>query len=368
MATIHPLVNEKARLREVDTPAPEPVRTARGRISGILFFLLVTVIAVASWFFFSNLFNQRASVTATPVAKVKIGEDIFVPAAAQTPPPVIRLPTLGAANEPDTKAPVIDAAKEPQPDAIEATTAPPPVVATNITPDIKREPRKTPRSSVVAIAKPAPLPRAIEKARLPTADVDVESTTPVVGNPSPHLDISTISVMPRSAPTRDSGTEIARYTTPSFVPDITPIEFETKNIPAPPLPNTVSKKPVQRKSGLVIIVNKANFENMARTDISNIYRDRITRWPSGERILVMNLPFKSGERQRFSTEILEMSPLDAATESSNRAITNRVQNESRTKNSDVVVSYIARHPNAIGYVPASAVENNDNVRVVYTLP
>ena len=63
-----------------------------------------------------------------------------------------------------------------------------------------------------------------------------------------------------------------------------------------------------------------------------------------------------------------MSPLDAATESSNRAITNRVQNEYRTKNADVVVSYIERNPNAIGYVPAAAITDNDNVRVVYTIP
>lgn len=354
-------------MREASTPAPERARTALERNSGIRLVLLVTIIAVASWLFFSNLFHHRTSVTAPPIANARNAELMFMPVAAQTPPPVIRLPSMDAENESDTNSPVIEAAVEPQIDPIESTTATTGVVVRITKPDISFEPRNAPSNRVVAIAKTAPLPRAIAPERLPTADVSIE-LPPVAGITAAQLDISNMSVISSSAPARDSGATVVRYTTKSPEPDIAPVDSATISAYAAPPQDTASKQPVQHNAELVIIVNKANFKRLVKTDISNIYRDRITRWPSGERILVLNLPLESGERRRFSTAILEMSPLDAATESSNRAITNHIQNEYRTKNSEVVVSYIERHENAIGYVPASAIENNDNVRVVYTIP
>ena len=143
-----------------------------------------------------------------------------------------------------------------------------------------------------------------------------------------------------------------------------PLESEVTNVAA--ASDRVDRK--LRKRGLVIIVNKANAEKLSKTDIRNIYRDRITRWPSGDRILVLDLPLESVERRAFSSAILNMSARDAATETSNAIITNRMQNEHRVKNPRVIVSYVERHKNAIGYVPAEILSADDDVRVAYSIP
>lgn len=133
-------------------------------------------------------------------------------------------------------------------------------------------------------------------------------------------------------------------------------------------PETPVRHATQKYSGVVVIVNKANSNRITRSDISNIYQDRVTRWPSGDRIVVLDLPLDSGERDRFSSEMLNMSALDAATERSNRAITNRVRNEIRTRNAKAILSYVERNENAIGYVPAEMLNENEAIRVVFSIP
>lgn len=193
------------------------------------------------------------------------------------------------------------------------------------------------------------------------------SPAPISSSKSRRIEIENEIRRPRSDTTgnsipldlRNADTLINTTTTPRELTSSSATEL------SPDLP---SKIMTRKNSGLVVIVNKANSKLLTKSDISNIYSDRITRWPSGERILILNLPLDSSERQRFTAAILDMSPQDAATDWSNRTITNRSQSDYRTKNAQVVVSYVERHENAIGYVPVAVLSENDNVRVVYSIP
>lgn len=190
---------------------------------------------------------------------------------------------------------------------------------------------------------------------------------PTSRNTNRRLDIENELLPPSSVTMRKSIPPDTRNADTLINTIATPRDF-TSSATVAPAPEPLSKKTTRKNGGLVVIVNKANSNPVSKSDISNIYSDRITRWPSGERILILNLPLDSRERQRFSTAILDMSPQDAAKEWSNRTITNRSQSDYRTKNAQVVVSYVERHENAIGYVPATVLNENDNVRVVYSIP
>ncbi len=359
----------KLLIAEDGTPASEPSQSV---FVPILLVVLAALIVVGSWWLLSSLFVHSPSAT-PPTTK-----------SAPTP----RLPATNT-NSVSTSAAV---GTSPLPLVESAATRAESNVADNDLVAVVSELEERNKSKPTNVSKPTPnamperaragevnakpmpgiskVPAARTAARgeqpmrestpaaikLPVAiSVDpVVDTTRAVRVPRPAIDLEIKQPQPARVepPAREPSS-------PADVADVTAM------IAAP---EPVARKFAQRWNGVVVIVNKANTQALSRSDVSNIYRDRITRWPSGERILAFNLPLESGERQRFSTEILAMSPLDAETELSNRTITNRSQNEYRTKNVQVVVSYVERHANAIGYVPAAAVGDNDNVRVVFSLP
>lgn len=369
-----PLTKEGDAAAAPDTPIHDPLlqRPKKSR-SGVLSILLVALTAVTAWYFFTNLFTHRTStippipsVALAPTPSPKTPEVLFVPSETRSPPPEIKLPVMDT-PEVEASKHAADAANENPAEV----AAPPPRKSSRV-----RSPGNAPRStekkstlrsaSATPDAKPlTPSPQTSEPTPIATLENSTAATSADRSNRRQEAEIE--APQASSPSVREARTTITRYADITTDTNSAPVDFASISA-GKPVQEPPAKKPLLRNSGLVVIVNKANSKTLARSDISNIYRDRITRWPTGERILVLNLPLDSGERRRFSTEVLEMSPLDAATESSNRAITNRVQNEYRTKNADVVVSYIERNPNAIGYVPAAAITDNDNVRVVYTIP
>jgi len=126
--------------------------------------------------------------------------------------------------------------------------------------------------------------------------------------------------------------------------------------------------PYSGNDKIAIIVHRGNDDTISIADLKNIYLDRITHWDNGANIALYNLPLDDRWREVFSQSILNMSALDAANAESNRAITNKVGNLSHTKKVNLVVSYVARNPNAIAYVPLSMLRENTRVKVVMTLP
>ena len=379
-------------LDEVSSALAAPVPPVKVSLSrrGVLTTLIVVLIAVAAWFYFTNLFTYRSGIALPQMSKApapppdaKGTEPVFIPADAQTQPrqqPEIHLPVIEIENETDTSKRITDTAKEDHPEDPRLAGAVTNTATTAAKTRRLRPQKNTPRhavqispapvppvQAVIAATQPGQRPRTFEPASSGMPQKNSGPTPVISDNTNPQL--NDVSELPLSGGVSIRGlrTTITPYPETASDLDEPPVDFASISAIAPP-PKPPIKKAARQISGLVVIVNKANSKRFARSDISNIYRDRITRWPSGERILVLNLPLDSGERHRFTSEILEMSPLDAATESSNRTITNRAQNEYRTKNAEVVVSYIERHENAIGYVPATAITDNNNVRVVYSIP
>lgn len=364
------------------TPEPEPARPSSVPWGSVSVILLVILIAAAAWFFFTNLFTYPNSlpppISRAPSPSAKSTEPVFFPTDALSQPQAeTPVPAATTEKEPDANKDSTDTATQvqletPDPELMSATTTAKPRRVRTPRPVAQIPPTPAPRTkprikATVATSKPSLPPRAPEPAPLPSRAIqkNAEPTPIISASANPQLNDDKTAHLTSRAAVPELKTSIAPYPETASDTDA-PVDLALISMTAPPKP--VIKNSAHQNSGVVVIVNKANAKAFDRSDISNIYRDRITRWPSGERILVLNLPLDSGERQRFTAEILDMSALRAATEASNRTITNRTQNEYHTKSADVVVSYVEQHQNAIGYVPAAAVSENSNVRVVYSIP
>lgn len=118
---------------------------------------------------------------------------------------------------------------------------------------------------------------------------------------------------------------------------------------------------------VVVIVNAKNTQALTSTDIKNIYNDNVVTWSSGASITAYDLPIKSESREAFSQKVLGTSARDTATEWANKKITNTAKNPPVTKPDSVVLSNVAKDPDAIGYVPASAAAGKEGIRVILTI-
>lgn len=316
--------------------------------------------------------------SSAPVSTAKQIEPLFVtPVPGSQPrqpvinPPVAELDDATAADKPETDTATENHPEDATPTVVTENVDTRPETATDTNPDLSSRMKRRHVMQRAIARTPGIQPNVAANAPGPpaTPQTNIEPALPS-HDPTPRLETPNAPSPPGSASIRQPPAKViypTRHLSAYDSDDSEPVDFASISATAPP-PKPAIAKPVRQTGGLVVIVNKANSKPLSKSDISNIYRDRITRWPSGERILVLNLPLDSGERRRFSAAILDMSPLEAATEGSNRTITNRVQNEYRTKNAQVVVSYIEHHENAIGYVQATALGENDNVRVVYSIP
>lgn len=118
---------------------------------------------------------------------------------------------------------------------------------------------------------------------------------------------------------------------------------------------------------VAVIVNSANTEAISQSDVKNIYQDKITAWANGQKIAVYNLPLEDAAANTFAGKILGSTARDAAAAESNRVVTNTSRNSQQTKRDALVVSIVAKTPNAIGYVPKEQAEGKSGIRVLFTL-
>lgn len=354
------------------------------------------LIAFAAWTLLFYTPNSELAPTLTSTASLggdaeqsAADEDsasLFAPTETQTEL-IIRPPTLesSVADTPDrsvSSSPTTPAEADnpirPSPSQVDgslATIAPLPLERTAASSSVTRSNKRKeklvaspPRSRIDAetnksLAARTPTQRSNLNQDLPLT-LQPDTLTPAVSTDAAESDIS-VDLSNKLADISDPATSTYAETPVNM--NSVPQEFTPISAVASELEPKQTNAVVQN-SGIAIIVNKENKKSLTRTDIGNIYRDRITRWPSGNRILVLNLPPDSSQRHQFSTAVLEMSPTDAATELSNRTIMNRLQNVYRTKTARAIVSYVERDVNAIGYVPANALTEDDRVRVVLRIP
>lgn len=402
--------------------APAPKRESIiSRVILLLWVILFVLVVGAAWWLYvyrPEVFASWRERFATLTQEEKLDSqqvdqdaaDLFVPRSEQIVPD-IRPPVIGGQDVDD--APVESVKETEQSDGRDASGS---VLFNQPSPptDPSQNRETFPAKSMDQPSATASQPNSARVPARPPSDSDSASAPSISSSTTTATDSATESIpkhkhthpntAPRNTSTRkprphESFGDTSRPNADSTVPEVTtetnrntptPITGTNVDAPKPALDAPTNDaqildepsglealdaalasnpvNPIRRKSGLVIIVNKANRRNLSKSDIRNIYRDRITRWPSGDQILVLDLPLESAERQIFSSAILNMSALDAATETSNAIITNRMQNEHRVKNPRVIVSYVERHQNAIGYIPAEALDEDDDVRVAYSIP
>lgn len=114
-----------------------------------------------------------------------------------------------------------------------------------------------------------------------------------------------------------------------------------------------------KRSPIVIIVNKMNITNELNSkELARIYMGRREKWPDGQRISVIDRPVNSGIRQRFYKIILNSEPTKKFFKPGSP-----IPFRSMVLKSDrATIRFVARIPNAIGYVPLDKV--NSSVKIL----
>ncbi len=99
--------------------------------------------------------------------------------------------------------------------------------------------------------------------------------------------------------------------------------------------------------------------------VSRLFLNKAKAFPGGNRAEPLALASDSPETAVFNDKVLGKSAAQLTAFWSKLVFTGKGQPPKELDSSQAVVSAVASQPNAIGYVDASAV--NDNVRVVLTL-
>ena len=113
------------------------------------------------------------------------------------------------------------------------------------------------------------------------------------------------------------------------------------------------------EKAIAVIVNPANAtNNLTANTLARIYRGEIRNWPDGQKILAINRPVNSAIRAKFYHKILHVKPTHKFFQPGSP-----IAFRTTLMKSDLVVrKFVARLPNAIGYVRASRM--NSSLKVV----
>lgn len=118
---------------------------------------------------------------------------------------------------------------------------------------------------------------------------------------------------------------------------------------------------------VVVIVNDANKQLITAADLKYMYSDIVGHWANNQPIVMYDTPISAKARQVFSEQILGISAGDAAMAWANRKITNTAKNPPITTKENLIPKFVARDPNAIGYVSKAVAEGKPGIRIVMTL-
>jgi len=117
-----------------------------------------------------------------------------------------------------------------------------------------------------------------------------------------------------------------------------------------------------------LVVHPSNPVNdLSRSQIAQIFLKKMTRWPTGRGVLVVDQPADARIRQRFTTVILEkeMRQVDAYWQES--IFSGRAVPPLQRRSDAEVIAYVRENPDAIGYVTAGAAGVTD-VKIVDVQP
>ena len=105
----------------------------------------------------------------------------------------------------------------------------------------------------------------------------------------------------------------------------------------------------------VIINTKAKVDSFKSTDLKRIYEGKMKVASGIGKIQLLDLPSSDATRKAFSEAILGKSPSEMDRLYLKNALSGKGQPPKGLKSAAEVVAYVAKHANAIGYVPADTV-------------
>jgi ABC-type phosphate transport system substrate-binding protein len=118
---------------------------------------------------------------------------------------------------------------------------------------------------------------------------------------------------------------------------------------------------------MVVIVNVNNTENISREMIKQIYSDKRNFWETGDEIVLFELPVKDRGREIFAKALLNKSAITSQSDWSNRYVKNTIKNKVKMKPQKLVARFVSINKNAIGYIPESMAEKQNNIKIIMTI-
>jgi len=111
----------------------------------------------------------------------------------------------------------------------------------------------------------------------------------------------------------------------------------------------------QRATSFRVVVHPDNpVRSLSRAEVSNMFLRRERRWPNGSSVDPVDQPVSSHVRDDFSEAVHRRSATSVASYWRQQIFSGRSVPPSEKQNDAQVVRYVATHPDAIGYVSASA--------------
>ncbi len=113
----------------------------------------------------------------------------------------------------------------------------------------------------------------------------------------------------------------------------------------------------------VVVVNKSNrMGSLSVSKLKVVFLGKISRWPWGAEIVLVDLPDRNSVRKAFARNILDSTPEDLAVYWIDQKVTRSLNPPTRAANVAAAKQIVASKPGAVAYIPASAVD--DTVKVM----
>ncbi|MDK9701140.1 MAG: substrate-binding domain-containing protein [bacterium] len=107
----------------------------------------------------------------------------------------------------------------------------------------------------------------------------------------------------------------------------------------------------------VLIVNTANnVTSMSRTEVSNFYLGKTTKWSNGEKAIPVDQKKVNSAGKAFLANIVKMSESEFKKEWMSKMLSGEAEPLLLKANDEEVIEFVKANKGGIGYVSASSVE------------
>jgi ABC-type phosphate transport system substrate-binding protein len=119
-------------------------------------------------------------------------------------------------------------------------------------------------------------------------------------------------------------------------------------------------------SAEVVAVVSANnpVSTLSKSEVADMFLGKMTRFPDGRQVLPIDQVENSSEREEFYLKFAGKSPAQIKAYWSKIIFTGRGQPPPEVANDIEVKKFVAKHPDAIGYIDQNLVD--DSVKIIRT--